>query len=131
MPDQSRVLVRLRFERLGGYQQLGRNVALFGNIHAPEEAGTRSVIFGLLPQADVELDIVDDRSAQEETALAFPAYLVGRCIFGIAVKLPDRLARLCFEGVEPAIAAGEYNLHLAVDLGRNRACILAVHDLVA
>ena len=50
---------------------------------------------------------------------------------GIAVELPDQLAGRRLEAVEPAVAAGEDDLRLAVDLGVGRVGPLAFDDLVA
>src|SRR5262249_23228520 len=59
-----------------------------------------------------------------------PAYRLFRRRLGVAVELPKWLAGLRLEAVQPAVAAGEDHLALAVDLGVRRVRPLSFQDLV-
>src|SRR6185295_9823608 len=78
-----------------------------------------------LANANVDAVVVNDRRCGEIAAFApgdgeFSA-------FGVRIELPNQVAPRR-EGVEPAIAAGEDDLRLAVDDGGRRVRPLAVVD---
>ena len=88
---------------------------LVGSMH--QKAADAGRVLGVLADADVDLVVVDDRRADEVVAGAGAAELVDG-VLGVAVELPDQLAGLGAEAVEPAVAAGEDDLPDAVDLAR-------------
>ena len=88
----------------------------FGRVDAPE-VGDAGGVLRVLPDADVDLVVVDDRRADEVVAVAGAAEFVDR-VLRVAVELPDQFAGLRVEAVEPAVAAGEDDLLDAADLAR-------------
>src|SRR5262249_19754020 len=50
-------------------------------------------------------------------------------LLGVAIELPEQVALLRLEAVQPAVAAGEDHFLDAVDLGRGRVAPGAVHDV--
>src|SRR5207247_823011 len=108
MPDGPRVGIRLGLGRADigiGYEFGGDVVALAGRVDAPQVPDALEV-FRILAGADVDLAVVHDRRGDEIALGAFAAELVNR-ILRIGVELPDHLAGLRFEPIEPTVAAGK------------------------
>src|SRR5262245_13623521 len=74
------------------------------------------LVLRILPRADVDAVLVNNRRGDEIAAFPFASQLVFR-LLGIAVELPQELAVLGIERVDPAIAAGKDDLRLVVDDG--------------
>ena len=84
-------------------------------------------MLGILADADVDLVVVDHRRGDEVVARA----LAAECIVGRpwgCNRTPDYPCRWPDRTSEPAVAAWEDDLRLAVDDGIGRAGPLAVHQ---
>src|SRR5262249_43508185 len=107
-----------------------RDVALLTRVDAPEVtggAGPPTAVRGRA-DADVDLAVVPHRRGDEVVALSAVRAAV---LFRAAIELPDHLARVGLQAVQPGVAAGEDHLPLAVDLGVGRVAPLAVNDVLA
>src|SRR5262245_29218373 len=86
--------------------------------------------FRVLTHSDVDLVLINHRRGDDVVFRSAAAFLkIGG--LGIAIELPDRLARLGFEAAKPAVAASKHDLALAVDHGISRVGPLSEHDLAA
>src|SRR5882724_7234760 len=83
------------------------------------------LVLGIVPNADVDTVLVDDRSGNEVVARTLAAELV-LGILRVAVKLPEQLAGVRVEGPNPAVATREDDLLLAGDDGVGGVGPLAV-----
>src|SRR5262249_24097994 len=132
MPDRARIWVPLGFHGRGVVvgDDFGRDVAgLARRVDAPEVADAVEVL-RVLAGADVDAAFVKARRADKVAAGAAAAQFVLR-VLRVSVELPDLLAGRRFETVEPAVAARENDLLLAVNHGERRVGPLAVHDVPA
>src|SRR5262245_9595259 len=83
----------------------------------------------VLTNADVDFFVVNDRRGDEIVARALAAQLVER-VLRVAIELPKELA-IGVERVNPAVAAGENHLGLAINHGVRRVGPLSVLDKLA
>src|SRR5262249_53736117 len=113
-----------------GYQ-LRRNVAGLASRVDAVKVPNAFVMLRVLARADVDAILVHDRRGDEVAALALAAECVPRGLLWVAVELPELLACLRLERVQPAVAAGENDLRHAADLGIARVRPLAMHDVLA
>src|SRR5262249_11378976 len=88
------------------------------------------VMLRVLAGTDDDL-LADNYRRGDEVALGAATAELILGILGIGVELPDQLAGLRLEGIEPAVAAGKDDLRLAVDYPVRRIGPLAVHDCLA
>src|SRR5262245_23597004 len=88
------------------------------------------LVFRILADADVDLVVLDDRRGDEViTRSLAPALIEG--VLRIAIELPDDLAGVGLKRIEPAVAAGEDRLRLAVDDREGRVGPLTVLQQLA
>src|SRR5262245_6756373 len=86
-------------------------------------------MFRILADADVDLVVVNGRRGDEIVACALAPQLV-EGVFRIAVELPQQLA-VGIERIDPAVAAREDDLRLALDDSVSRVRPLPVLDQLA
>src|SRR5262249_31774840 len=110
--------------------QVGGNVPLLpGRVDAPEVPDPLEVL-RVLAGADENLLLVNDPRADEGAPRTLAAGLILR-VLRVGVELPDLLARLRLEAVDPPVAAREDHLRLPLDYAVCRVGPLAVHDVPA
>ena len=105
------------------------HVSRHRRVERPEVADTLAVL-GVLAHADVDA-VVEDHRRGDDVVLGTAGTQGVHAALGVGVELPEQLAALGLEGIDPAVAAAEHDLGPALHDPVGRVRPVAVDDVLA